>query len=73
MVCEREDKSVISVCKKARNVLQMHFMALKKSSRTSSGFVIYSYFKDGEFTAVKRNAKLLTRYVKGVPFVKNGI
>ena len=72
MVCEREDKSVISVCKKAQNVLQMHFMALKKS-RTSSGVLIYSYFKDGEFTAVKRNAKLLTRYVKGVPFVKNGI
>ena len=47
----------------------MHFMALKKS-RTSSGVLVYSYFKDGEFTAVKRNAKLLTRYVKGVPFVK---
>ena len=40
----------------------MHFMALKKS-RTSSGVLVYSYFKDGEFTAVKRNAKLLTRYV----------
>ena len=49
----------------------MHFMALKKS-RTSSGVLVYSYFKDGEFTAVKRNAKLLTRYVKGVPFVKIG-
>ena len=47
-------------------------LALKKS-RTSSGVLVYSYFKDGEFTAVKRNAKLLTRYVKGVPFVKIGI
>lgn len=72
MVCEREDKSVISVCKNAQNVLQMHFMAFKKSRRTSSVFVIYSYFKDGELTAVKRNT-LLTRYVKGVPFVKNEI
>ena len=44
----------------------------KKSRRTSSVFVIYSYFKDGELTAVKRNT-LLTRYVKGVPFVKNEI
>ena len=34
----------------------MHFMAVKKS-RKCSGFVIYSYFKDIAFTAVKRDAK----------------
>ena len=32
-----------------------------------SGFVICSYFKDSVFTAVKRDAKFWTRYVKGVP------
>ena len=35
----------------------MHSMVVNKS-RKRSGFVIYSYFKDSEFTAVKRNAKL---------------
>ena len=44
---------------------QMHFMAVKKS-RKRSGFVIYSYFEDSAFTAVKREAKLQPRYVKGV-------
>ena len=38
-------------------------MAVKKS-RKCSGSVIYSYFVDSAFTAVKRNAKL-TKYVKG--------
>ena len=47
----------------------MHFIAVKKL-RQSSFFVIYSYFKDSAFTAVKRvNAKFLTRYVKEVSFV----
>ena len=36
----------------------MHFMAVKKS-RKRSGFVIYSYFKDSKFTAVKRDEKVL--------------
>ena len=31
--------------------------------------MIYSYFKDSAFTAVKRDVKFYTRYVKGVPFV----
>ena len=54
--------------------INLSFRSVKRlKSRTSSGVLVYSYFKDGEFTAVKRNAKLLTRYVKGVPFVKNGI
>ena len=54
-VYERVGKSVISVGK------QMHFMVVKKTSKLS-GFVIYSYFKDCEFTAVKRDAKVLTRH-----------
>ena len=40
-------------------------MAVKKS-RKRSGFVIYSYFEDSAFTAVKRDAELQPRYVKGV-------
>ena len=44
---------------------QMHFMAVKKS-RKRSGFVIYSYLKDSAFTAVKRDAKFQSRFVKGV-------
>ena len=38
-------------------------------SRGRSIFVIDSYLKDSAFTAVKRDVKYLTRYVKGVPFV----
>ena len=34
-----------------------------------SGFVTYSRFKDSAFTAVKRDAKFETRYVKRVPFI----
>ena len=41
-------------------------------SRKRSIFVIDSYLKDSDFTAVKRDAKFLTRYVKGVPFVNRG-
>ena len=42
-------------------------MALKKT-RKRFGFVIYSYFKHSAFTAVKRDAKFLSRYMKGVKF-----
>ena len=38
-------------------------------SRKRSIFVIDSYLNDSVFTAVKRDAKFKTRYVKGVPFV----
>ena len=44
----------------------MHFLAVKKLWK-HSGFVICSYFQDSVFTAVKRDAKFWTRYVKGVP------
>ena len=74
-------KSVISVCKKGQ---QMHLMA-EKMLRKRSDFAIYSYLKDSEFTAVKRDAKVHTlcakrypfanrRYSKGVPLLlRNGI
>ena len=39
-----------------------------KKSRKRSDFVIYSYFKDSVFTAVKRDAKFQARYIKRVPF-----
>ena len=42
---ERVGKPVISVCKKAQKVLQVHFKR--------SGLVTYSYFENGAFTAVK--------------------
>ena len=49
----------------------MHFLAVKKS-RKSSGFVMYSYFKDSTFTAkpgyVKRVPFVNRRYTKGAPF-----
>ena len=40
-----------------------------KKSRKHSIFMIDSCLKDSVFTAVKRDAKSQTRYVKGVPFV----
>ena len=43
-------------------------MAVRKL-RKHSGFVVYSYFTNSEFTAVKRDRTFLTGYVKGVPFV----
>ena len=46
----------------------MHFIRVKKS-RKRSDFVISSYFKDSVFTVVKRDAKLQTRFVKGVSFL----
>ena len=39
-------------------------------SQISCKKVFYSCFKDSAFTAVKRDAKFQTRYVKGVPFFK---
>ena len=36
-----------------------------KKAKKRSGFVIYLYFKDSAFTAVKRDSKFSTRYVKG--------
>ena len=37
--------------------------------RKRSIFVIDSYLNGSVFTALKKDAKFLTKYVKGVPFV----
>ena len=42
-------------------------MAVKKKKIPS--LVVDSYLKDGAFTAVKRDARFYTRYVRGVPFL----
>ena len=52
----RAGKSVSSVFKREQNGSQTNFVAVEKS-RKRSGFFIYSYLKDSEFTAVKRDAK----------------
>ena len=44
-------------------------MLAAKMARTLHGLVIYSYLKDGTFTAVKRDAAFFTKYVKRVPLV----
>ena len=66
-VCERVRRSVISVCKRAQNGLQMH-------SIERSVFVVYSYFWNSAFRAVKRDAEFYStfvnrRYTKEVPFL----
>ena len=48
---------------KSQKGYETHSMAVKKSRKCSDS-VIYSYFIDSAFTAVKRNAGL-TKYVKG--------
>ena len=55
-VYDRVGKYVTAVGKKAQKGQQVHFKAVKKL-RKSSGFVIYSYFKDSEFEVVERDAK----------------
>ena len=42
-----------------------------KNSRKRPDFVIYSYFQDTTFTAVKSDAKFQTRYltIKGISFL----
>ena len=64
-VYESVGLSVISLRKKVQRGLQIYCKAVKKS-RKRSGFVIYSYFKCSAFTLVKRDAKFLISYKKGV-------
>ena len=40
-----------------------------KKSRKFPSFVNFSYFEDNAFTAVKRDATFLTRYVNGAPLI----
>ena len=53
---------------KAQKDLQMHFMAAKKANKTF-WFEVHSCIKKSALTAVKRDAKFKTRYVRGVPLV----
>ena len=47
----------------------MKFMAVKKKKNEKTfWFCDLAVLKDSAFTAVKRDAKVLTRYVKGVRF-----
>jgi len=48
--------------------LTEEFMAVKKSRKFPS-FEISSYFEDSAFTAFKRNATFLTRYVNEAPLI----
>ena len=66
-------KSVISVCKRAKKQVGITDAFYgrerdKKISQFSDLFILKRRGKDGEFAVVKSDAKLLTRYVKGVPF-----
>ena len=51
--------SLVEVYEKVKRLKRgnVHFMAVKRS-RKRSGFVIYSYFKDSAFIAVKSYTKL---------------
>ena len=48
----------------------MNFMALKSLKNVL--FLRLIPIQDSDFTAVKRDAKFLARYVKGLPFVNTG-
>ena len=63
----RVETNVIFGSKKVQKGKQMKFMAVKKNEKTF-WFCDLAIFKDSAFTAVKRDAKVLTRYVKGVRF-----
>ena len=69
-VYERVGKSVIWVCERAQQCkgLTEEFYGLIKS-RKRSIFLIDCHINERAFTSVKRDAKLLNRYVKGVPCV----
>ena len=43
-----------------------------KRLRKLSGFVVYLYFKDSEFMAVKKDGKFYAKYVKRVQFANRG-
>lgn len=42
-------------------------------TRKLPGLVTFAYLEDSAFTAVKREAKFLKRYVKGVTFVDRSL
>ena len=69
-VYEKVGKSVIWVCERAQQCkgLTGEFYGFT-NSRKRSIFVIGCHLNESAFTSVKRDAKLLNRYVKGVPCV----
>ena len=69
-VCKKVGKSVIWVCQRAHQCkgLTEEFYGFMKS-RKRSIFVIGCHLNESAFTSVKRDKKLLNRYVKGVPCV----
>ena len=69
-VYERVGKSVIWVCERAQQCkgLTEEFYGFIKS-RKRSIFVIDCHLNERPFTSVKRDAKFLSRYVKGLPCV----
>ena len=69
-VYENVGKSVIWVCERVQQCkgLTEEFYGFIKS-RKRPIFVIGCHLNESAFTSVKRDAKLLNRYVKGVPCV----
>ena len=69
-VYERVGKSVIWVCERAQQCkgLTEEFYGFMKS-RKRTIFVMGCHLNESAFTSVKSDAKLLNRYVKGVPCV----
>ena len=66
---ERVGKSVIWVRKKALKSKRCILWLWRSRRRVLVLTVIYSYFIDSEFIAIKRDVKFPTKYVKKVPFL----
>ena len=66
---ERVGKSVIWVRKKALKSKRCILWLWRSRRRVLVLTVIYSYFIDSAFIAIKRDVKFPTKYVKKVPFL----
>ena len=66
---ESVGKSVIWVGKKAQKGKRCILWLWRRRRRVLVLTVIYSYFIDSAFIAIKRNVKFPTKYVKKVPFL----
>ena len=64
-------KSFFSVCEKASDANRWILFLWK--IKVEKTFRFCDYQKDSAFTAVERDAKPYTRYVKGVPFVNRRV
>ena len=63
---------VILVVKRQKSANRYILWLSAKKLRKLSGFVVYLYFEDCEFTAVKKDGKFWAKYVKGVQFANRG-